>query len=184
MARRSAPKLELACSTLEPVWSGMSWRGQNKSRKSRLRGSRGKPLSWSERLCAVQFEAVRQHDDGLGAALAFVHRKADRFRLVREQPAAPAFCVPDDPASETILSDVEARAGRRRCLNHRLLNHVILLTLARNPGPCRGREVDRLEPQSSRAATSAEGGHMVPIIVRRGAGLLSQHQVRGNPFAI
>ena len=91
------------------------------------RGSKGKPLSRSEGLCAVQFEAVRQHDDGLGAALAFVHRKTDRLSLVREQPAAQAFRVPDDPASETILPDVEARAGRGCCLNRRLLNHFIWL---------------------------------------------------------
>ena len=59
---------------------------------------------------AVEFEAVRPHDDGLGTALAFVHRKTDRLGLVREQPAAQALCVPDDPAPETILPDIEARA--------------------------------------------------------------------------
>jgi hypothetical protein len=70
--------------------------------------SSGEPLSRSEEgICAIQFEAVRQHNYGLRAALAFVHRETDRLVLVRERPPALALGVPDDPASKTVLTNEE-----------------------------------------------------------------------------
>src|ERR1700722_18688890 len=86
--------------------------------------SRCKSLSRSgEWSFVIQLEAVRHHDDGLGTALTFVHRKVDRLRLVGEQPATQALCVSDDPAPETILPDVEAWADRGRRFDALLLNH-------------------------------------------------------------
>ena len=76
-----------------------------------------------ERSRAIQLEAVRHHDDGLGTALTFVHRKVDRLSLVGEQPATPALCVSDDPAPKMVLPDVEARTDRGRRFDALLLNH-------------------------------------------------------------
>ena len=45
----------------------------------------------------LEFEPIRQHDHGLGAALAFIHRKPDRLGAVYEQAAAKASGVLDDP---------------------------------------------------------------------------------------
>ena len=56
----------------------------------------------------VEFEAVRQHDHGLWAALAFIYRKPDRLSAVCEQAAAQAPCVLDHPVTGVIPADEEA----------------------------------------------------------------------------
>ena len=47
---------------------------------------------------SVELQTIGQHNDGLRAALAFKHRKPDRLGPVREQAAAKASGVLDDPA--------------------------------------------------------------------------------------
>jgi hypothetical protein len=39
---------------------------------------------------SVELKTIGQHNDGLRAALAFIHRKPDRLGPVREQAAAKA----------------------------------------------------------------------------------------------
>src|SRR5208337_1312723 len=99
---------------------------------ARLRSSRGALAFMIDRhgsgASRLQFESVREHDYGLRAALALVHREADGLRLVGEQPAAQALRVPDDPAPAMILPDEQAGPGRR--FDFRLLNHGILVGLA------------------------------------------------------
>jgi hypothetical protein len=68
-----------------------------------------------ERKSRVQFESVRQHDDGLRAALTFIHRKPDRLGPVREQAAAKASGVLDHPVTASIPPDKQAgQAGGTR----------------------------------------------------------------------
>ena len=51
---------------------------------------------------SVEFETIGQHNDGLRAALAFMHRKPDCLGPVREQAAAQASGVLDDPMPASI----------------------------------------------------------------------------------
>src|SRR5271166_6297811 len=101
---------------------------------ARLRSSRGALTFMINRhgsgASRLQFESVREHDYGLRAALALVHREADGLRLVGEQPAAQALRVPDDPAPAMILPDEQAGADAGRRFDFRLLNHGILVGLA------------------------------------------------------
>jgi hypothetical protein len=57
---------------------------------------------------SVEFETIGQHNDGLRAALAFKHRKPDRLGPVREQAAAEASGVLDDPAAAAVSPDEQA----------------------------------------------------------------------------
>jgi hypothetical protein len=64
----------------------------------------------------VELEPVAQHDDGLRSALALIHRKSDRLVSVREQAAAQALRVLDDPVAASVLPDEQAgtvRGARR-----------------------------------------------------------------------
>jgi hypothetical protein len=58
---------------------------------------------FSER--AVELRTIGQHNDGLRAALAFVHGEPDRLRPVLKQAAATASSVLDHPMSVMILPD-------------------------------------------------------------------------------
>jgi hypothetical protein len=58
---------------------------------------------------SVEFETIGQHNDGLRAALAFNHRKPDCLGPVREQAAAQASGVLDDPMPASIPPDEQAR---------------------------------------------------------------------------
>src|ERR1700733_14925093 len=53
------------------------------------------PLVFIER--PVEFEPIGQHDHRLGAALTLIHCESDRLFPVREQAAAKALGVLDDP---------------------------------------------------------------------------------------
>lgn len=57
----------------------------------------------------VEFQPIREHYDGLGAAFAFMHCKTDRLRPVREQAAAKVSRVSDHPLAGSILSDEQTR---------------------------------------------------------------------------
>jgi hypothetical protein len=57
---------------------------------------------------SIEFETIGQHNDGLRAALAFKHRKPDRLGPVREQAAAKASGVLDDPAAASVTPDEQA----------------------------------------------------------------------------
>ena len=57
---------------------------------------------------SVEFETIGQHNDGLRAALAFMHRKPDCLGPVREQAAAEASGVLDHPMPASIPPDDEA----------------------------------------------------------------------------
>ena len=75
----------------------------------------------------VEFQAVRQHDDRLRAALAFIHRKPDRLSPVCEQAAAQAPCVLDHPVTGSIPPDEEARQACGGSRLDVLLNHDVTL---------------------------------------------------------
>jgi hypothetical protein len=60
---------------------------------------------------SVELQTIGQHNDGLRAALAFVHRKPDRIGPVREQAAAQASGVLDHPMAASIPPDEQARQG-------------------------------------------------------------------------
>jgi len=62
----------------------------------------------------VQFEAIRQHDDGLGVPLAFVHREPNRRRTLGKLFPAHAPRVFDHPPSAPILPDEQAGADGGR----------------------------------------------------------------------
>ena len=61
----------------------------------------------------VEFEPIGQHDDGLGAALALIHRESNRLGAVYEQAAAKALGVLDDPRASSILPDEQTGIVRR-----------------------------------------------------------------------
>ena len=72
---------------------------------------------------AVEFKAVRKHDDGLRASLAFIHGETDRLSPVGEQTAAQASRISNDPLSEPVLADEQGSAEGRSGCNVRLMNH-------------------------------------------------------------
>src|ERR1700722_4838803 len=65
---------------------------------------------------SVKLEPIGQHDDGLRATLTLIHRKSDRLVPVREQAAAQAVGVLDDPMAASVLPDEQAGSvcGARR----------------------------------------------------------------------
>jgi hypothetical protein len=90
------------------------------------------PLVFIER--PVEFEPIRQHDDGLGAALTLIHRESDRLFPVHKQAAAKAVGVLDDPAAGPILSDEQTgRVGGARSFDV-VVDHSLCLVLSRGPG--------------------------------------------------
>jgi hypothetical protein len=58
---------------------------------------------------SIELEAIRQHNDRLWPALAFIHRKPDRLSPVCEQAAALAPRILDHPVAISIPPDEEAR---------------------------------------------------------------------------
>ena len=72
---------------------------------------------------SVEFETIGQHNDGLRAALAFKHHKPDCLGPVREQAAAQASGVLNDPMPASIPPDEQAgQAGGARG-SYILLDH-------------------------------------------------------------
>ena len=71
----------------------------------------------------VELEPVWQHNDRLRSALALIHRKSDRLGLVREQAAAKASGVLDNPMAASILPDEQTGIIRRACGFDVLLDH-------------------------------------------------------------
>ena len=75
---------------------------------------------------SVEFETIGQHNDGLRAALAFNHRKPDRLGPVREQAAAQASGVLNDPMPASIPSDEQAgQAGAAALISCWIMSFLV-----------------------------------------------------------
>jgi len=88
---------------------------------------------------SVEFETIGQHNDGLRAALAFMHRKPDCLGPVREKAAAQASGVLNDPMPASIPPDEQARqagGARGSCI---LLDHEFASFPDEAPGAFFGR---------------------------------------------
>jgi hypothetical protein len=104
---------------------------------------------------AVELKTIRQHNDGLRAALAFVHRKPDRLRPVREQAAAKASGVLDHPMSVMILPDVQAGQSSAARGFDVLLDHEFSSFCGEGPGAF-FRRVRRLKSSFGRRSVGRE----------------------------
>ena len=66
----------------------------------------------ASRSCHVEFDFVRQFDDGLGMVMVLEQRVFDSLRAVDEQAAIEPALFLDDPVAATVLAD-EDDGGRR-----------------------------------------------------------------------